>query len=133
MSFLSSFWERKYGKGTYNINFVGVACLKKDFSHPDEIEEYGKAVIAAKALMKKRWFITQKNILVCGDIPGLSTCNVSIEVEGNILFLLSEYGNEIQEGYAIPTIINIEGVNISKEEDETLRSGFWAIFSVPPK
>ncbi len=130
MGILTSFWERKYGKGRITVDFTNVECLKENFSHPNEIEKYGLAINSAKAMMKKRWFLTEQNILVCGNIPELRIYQVSIDVEErNIPFLLSQYRNEIQEGFVVPTII--EGLDISREEDGKLRPGYWAIFSTP--
>lgn len=123
-------WERRYGKGRFNVEFTDIECLKSDFSDTTEVKTYASAIHSAEELRKEGWFLTEKNILVCGHIPGLDPLNVSIDVERNFPFLLSQYGNEIQEGYVIPT--TIEGLDLPKGEVVGPRPGFWAVFSEVP-
>lgn len=133
MSILTSFWERKHGKGRFNVDFVKVKGLKTNFSDQDEIKEYISVICFTEKLCKMRWFLTEKNILVCGHIPGLDTIPVSIDVDNNIPFLLSQDKKEIQEGFVVPSIIVIEGLDLPKGTVVGPRPGFWVVFLGLPK
>ncbi len=120
MGLISMLEEFNYGKARYRVILYDIQCRKNEFSSYcsgeviDEIEKYGSAIKIAKAFREKDWFLTERNILVCGDAPKLGTLYVSISVDKNLDFLVSQNKERIKGGYAVEVLI--DGLDASKEE-----------------
>lgn len=120
MDLINMLQRANFGEPWYKIIINDVQCRKSEFSNCcsgvdiDEIEKYGTAIKIAKAFLMEDWYITKANILVCGDVPKLGTLSVSVSVDKNLPFLVSQNRERIKKGYAVEVLI--EGLDVSRGE-----------------
>ena len=100
-----------YGNPLYAVRFISIDCNKRMFldhihahinrnADLDLIEKYGLSIRAAKAFMQQRWFITDTGNLMCREVQGLKTLDVSIPIDSNLDFLSSYCPTKICRNYA---------------------------------
>lgn len=135
-------YESMYGEPRYKVEFTGIECLKGEFfkccsTCPegvdiDEIERYGLAINAAKGFLEKEWFLTESNILVCGETSKSGTLRVTIGMgRKNVDFLIAQRAKRIREGTAFSVII--DGLDIPKGEVSVPIPGLWVNFLGTPE
>lgn len=137
MSLARMLFDANYGEPRFNVKFNDIQCRKSEFSNCcssidiDEIEKYGLAIHTAKAFKEEEWSLTERSILVRGRASRLSTLQVSISVDKNLLFLLSQDIGKIKGGYAVEVLI--EGPDVFREETATVNDAPRGIIFGPLK
>lgn len=138
---LSDFLRRSpFGEPRYKVVFEDIECRKSDFTDYEsglgdmgKIKDYGSAIHVAEAFREEKWFLTESNILVCGEPSQrmAETLQVSINVDKNLLFLASRDIGRIKKGYAVEVLI--EGLDLPKGTAVGPRPGYWVVFLRTPK
>lgn len=137
-SLISMLQRSTFGEPWYNVEFVGIECQKSDFcdyksgcGDTQKIKQHGWAIQTAETFREEEWFLTKSNILVCGKVPRLPILQVSISVDKNLSFLISQDFGRIKKGYAVEVLI--EDLGLPKKTVIGHRHGCWAVFLGIPK
>lgn len=141
MSLLLNLLQRgTFGEPRYKVVFKDIECRKKDFADYEsgygdikKIADYGSAVLIAEAFREEKWFLTESNILVCGEPSQRlgETLQVSISIDKNLPFLISQNREKIKRGYAVEILV--EGLDLPKGTVVGPRPGYWVVFLGIPK
>lgn len=132
-------WIKKffYGAPVTPVKFISIDCERTLFSDHihvpshrirdlDLIVKYGDSIKAAKAFMGRKWFLTERGYLVCGEVSGLIPLHVSIPIDSNLDFLSKCSPGKIREIEATP--IHIAGFHKEADGKVSTVGGFRARF-----
>ena len=106
--------ESNFGRIINRIEIVEIVCRKKLFEYPDgstnldDIELFGHAITAARAIKKTSCLLTDMDYLVFGGecSDSLSTIEVKIDIDSSVSQLASPlFYNRIKPGWGIKVAI----------------------------